>query len=207
GGSETVFAALTVAGKVAGDRLAKDLRTEPKLVLQALEAITETVVHYMAAVMEAGADGVFFATQTGSADVVSQDEKMQFGLLYARRVLDSLSGKSSFTLLHLHGKQIYFDELTSSLPVHAVNWHDRLTNPSLGDAQEKFAGAVAGGLDEGHTLRTGPVADIAAQVADAVRQTGGVGLIVTPGCVLPLDVPDEHLQAVVDAVRGQTSHF
>jgi uroporphyrinogen decarboxylase len=201
----TVFSPLTIARKLAGDRLAKDLRSEPKLVLQALEAITETLVHYMAAVVEAGADGVFFATQTGTADVMGQEEKRQFGLLYARRALDSLAGKSSFTLLHLHGKQIYFDELSSSLPVHAVNWHDRLTPPSLGEARTRFAGAVVGGLDEGHTLRSGPIAEITAEVADAVRQTGGVALIVAPGCVLPLDVPDEHLEAVVKAVKHKPS--
>src|SRR6266545_4018619 len=83
----TVFSPLTIARKLAGDRLSADIRTRPKAILQALEAITETLVRYEAAVIEAGADGVFFATQTGSPDVMSKGDVAQFGLLYARRAL------------------------------------------------------------------------------------------------------------------------
>jgi len=197
----TVFSPLTIARKLAGDRLSEDLRTSPKAVLQALEAITETLIHYEAAVIEAGGDGVFFATQTGSPDVMSKGDVAQFGLLYARRALDGLTAKSAFTLLHIHGKGIYFDELLAALPVHAVNWHDRLTPPALADAQRQFAGAVVGGLNELQTLRSGLVTDIVAEVDDAIRQTRGLGVMVAPGCVLPLDVPDEHLEAVVTAVK------
>ena len=38
-----------------------------------------------------------------------------------------------------------------------------------------------------------------AMTSDAIEQTGGRGLLVTPGCVLPLAVPDAHVQAAVDA--------
>jgi uroporphyrinogen decarboxylase len=197
----TLFSPLTIARKLAGERLAEDLRTSPEAVGQALEAITETMIRYGAAAIEAGADGVFFATQMASPDVMSRDVQARFGLPYARRVLGSLGTRSSFTLLHVHGKEIYFDDLAGALAVHAVNWHDRLTPPALGEAQRRFAGAVVGGLSEGATLRRGPAASIVAEVEDAIRQTAGRGVMVAPGCVLPLDTPDAHLEAVVSAVR------
>src|SRR5436190_1265999 len=78
---------------------------------------------------------------------------------------------------------------------------DRLPPPTLGAARRRFAGAAVGGLSEWATLRRGPVRAIADEVDDAVRQTGGRGVIVAPGCVLPLDVPEAHLDAVVDAVK------
>jgi uroporphyrinogen-III decarboxylase len=46
------------------------------------------------------------------------------------------------------------------------------------------------------------VAAIRAETEDAIAQTGGRGHILTTGCVLPLDVPDAHLQAVLDTVRS-----
>jgi uroporphyrinogen decarboxylase len=104
-------------------------------------------------------------------------------------------------MLHLHGSDIYWDAWTA-LPVHAVNWHDRLTAPTLADASRRFAGGLAAGLGESQTLRRGGPGTVAAEVRDAVAQTRGVGVIVTPGCVLPLDVPDASLTAVVDAVRN-----
>ncbi len=201
----TVFSPLTIARKLAGDaRLKADLLASPSAVFAALDTISETVTRYALAALEAGADGIFFATQTGSADVFSEEQNSRFGAPYARRVLERVGAATAFVLLHIHGKEIFFDQL-AALPVHAINWHDRLTPPSLGEAQRRFAGAVVGGLAEWSTLRHGPVQAIAGEVQDAVAQTGGIGLIVAPGCVLPLDTPDAHLEAVVTAVRSLSS--
>jgi uroporphyrinogen decarboxylase len=103
-------------------------------------------------------------------------------------------------MLHVHGRDPYV-HLVADLPAHAINWHDRRTKPTLAQARERFPGALVGGLDEWRTLRQGPAAAVAAEVRDAIGQTAGLGFIVAPGCVLPLDVPDAHLAAVVEAVR------
>jgi uroporphyrinogen decarboxylase len=197
----TLFSPLTIARKLAGDeRLLADLREAPAVVEAALGAITETMTGYALAALGAGADGLFVATQTGTAEFLSEADNARFGAPYARRVLEAVAGRPAFVLLHIHGRDIYFDQLTA-LPVAAVNWHDRLTRPTLGEAAGRFRGALVGGLAEWTTLRSGPPAAVAAEVEDALRQTGGRGLIVAPGCVLPLDTPEAHLQAVVDAVK------
>jgi uroporphyrinogen decarboxylase len=195
----TIFSPLTVARKLAGPRLADDLRMRPEMVLPALEAITETFVRYARATLDAGADGIFFATQTASIEVFTKTEHNRFDAPYARRVLESVRGRSDFTLLHAHGIGIFFDRL-AAFPVHAINWHDRLTPPTLADGLRRFAGAVVGGLSES-TLRDGPPEAVEAEARDAIQQTEGTGLIVAPGCVLPLDVSDAHLEAVVAAVK------
>ncbi len=197
----TVFSPLTIARKLAGDRVAEDLRADEAAVRPALEAITETMARYARAALEAGADGLFFATQTATPDFLTAEEIARWEVPYARRVLEAARPASALTLLHLHGRNVYFDPL-AALPVDAVNWHDRRTAPSLGEGQRRFAGAVVGGLGESATLRRGPAGAIAAEVRDALGQTRGVGVILGPGCVLPLDVPDAHLQAVVDAARA-----
>ncbi|HET8577778.1 MAG TPA: uroporphyrinogen decarboxylase family protein [Methylomirabilota bacterium] len=196
----TLFSPLTIARKLAGDQLPAHLVRDPKAVLQGLDTITETTIRYAAAAVEVGADGFFVATQTGSPDVMPWETKSRFGLLYLRRLLESLGGKSLFTLLHIHGKDIYFDEL-AELPAHALNWHDRVTAPTLAEGLRRFGGAVVGGLNEWQTLRQGPASAAAAEAEDAIRQTGGVGMMVAPGCGLPLDVPDAHLEAAVSAVK------
>jgi uroporphyrinogen decarboxylase len=198
----TVFAPLTIARKLAGDRLAGDLRDHPEAVLGALDLITDTVIRYAGAVAQAGADGIFYATQDASRDVMPEGDHAKFSMPYSWRVLESLKGASLFTMLHIHGQHIYFDR-KATLPVAAINWHDRLTAPSLGDALNRFGGAAVGGLSEKETLLKGPPSAVAAQVADAIRQSGGTGVIVAPGCVLPLAVPDESLEAVVKGVTGE----
>jgi uroporphyrinogen decarboxylase len=169
--------------------------------MNALDVIADTVIRYAAAVAQAGADGIFYASQDASRDVMSEADHAKFGMLYSSRVLATLTGAPLFTMLHVHGQHIYFDH-KATLPVAAINWHDRLTEPSLGDALKRFRGAAVGGLSEKETLLKGPPSAVAAQVADAIRQSGGTGVIVAPGCVLPLAVPDESLEAVVKGVKG-----
>ena len=197
----TVFAPLTIARKLAGERLADDLRDHPEAVKGALDVITETVIRYCAAVAKAGADGIFYASQDASRDVMSEGDHEKFGMPYSRRVLEGLKGGPLFTMLHVHGQDNYFDQM-ATLPAACINWHDRLTAPSLGDALTRFAGAAVGGLSEKDTLLKGPATAVATQVADAIRQSGGTGVIVAPGCVLPLAVPDEALEAVVKTVKA-----
>jgi uroporphyrinogen decarboxylase len=198
----TAFSPLTIARKLAGDRLRDDLAAAPDAVTAALEAITATTARHARAALEAGADGVFFATQAAAPDVFSAEQHARWDLPYARRVVEAFHPASAFTLLHVHGKDIYFDAV-GALPAHAVNWHDRLTAPTLSEAKRRRpAGALVGGLGESATLRRGPVAAIAVEVSDALQQTDGVGIILGPGCVLPLDVPDPHLEAVLDAARA-----
>ena len=196
----TVFSPLTIARKLAEGQLDHDLRENPTEVVSALEAITETVARYCVAALEAGADGLFFATQTANPEMFTEADAARYDLPYAQRILGRVRDRSSVTLLHAHGKDIFFDRL-AALPVHAVNWHDRVTAPTLADGKRRFSGAVVGGLAEWTTLRNGPAGAVTADVRDAIQQTDGVGLIVGPGCVLPLDAPDEYLAAAVDAVK------
>ena len=197
----TVFSPLSIARKLAGERLVDDLRVAPAAVRGALEAITETMVRYVGASFDAGADGLFYATQTATPEMLTDDESECFGVMYDRAVLAAARPRSALTLLHVHGKDIFFDQMAALAP-HALNWHDRVTAPSLADAHRRFGGALFGGLGENKTLASGPASAIAAEVADAVRQTNRTGLVVAPGCVLPLATPDAHLTAVVAAVRS-----
>ena len=196
----TLFSPLTVARKLAGDRMVADLRAEPAAVEPALDAIADTMARHARAALDAGADGLFFATQAAVPDVLTEEETARFELPRMRRILDAVGDRSALTLLHVHGRDVYFDR-AAALPVHAMNWHDRLTTPGLGDGHRRFAGAVVGGLSEHRTLQAGPPDAVAAEVRDAIAQTGGRGVIIGPGCVLPLATPDAHLAAVVAAVK------
>jgi uroporphyrinogen decarboxylase len=199
----TVFSPLTIARKLAGDRVRGDLGADPARVEVALDAITDTMTRYAVAALAAGADGLFVATQTACPETATAAEHARFDAPYLRRMLDAVTGRSAVTLLHAHGADVYFDAV-AALPVHALNWHDRVTAPTLAEGGRRFGGAVVGGLGERTTLRGASPAAVAAEVADAIAQTTGRGLVVAPGCVVPLDVTDEHLGAVVTAVRSRT---
>lgn len=197
----TLFSPLSLARKLSGQRLATDLREHPDLVTGALEEITETIVRFAELTLQEGVSGIFYSIQTASRSVLSEEEYARFGEPYDRRVLEAVGGKSILTIIHCHGPSLMFDRL-ARLPGHAWNWEDRTTPPSLTEGKAKVTGAVIGGLDQWKTLRDGTAAAAAAETKDAVAQTGGIGLIVGPGCVLPANTPDATVAAAVEALGG-----
>ncbi len=198
---QTLFSPLTIAKKLAGEeRFLVDLRERPQMLSRGLEVITETMDRYAAACLAAGADGIFFATQVATTDLLSGEEHRAFAEPSDRYILERVTTKSPFSLLHVHVLHILFEAM-ASYPVQAINWHDRRTPPSLGEARSHFRGAVVGGLNEILTLREGSAERIRAEVKDAFGQTEGSGHILAPGCVVPLDVPEAHLRLVRQAVE------
>jgi uroporphyrinogen decarboxylase len=197
----TLFSPLSLARKLSGQRLALDLRERPRLVTDALEAITETLVRFADRALTEGVSGIFYSIQAASRSVHTDEDYAEFGEPYDRRVLESVRGRSILTIVHCHGDRLMFDRL-ARLPGDAWNWHDRSTPPSLADGHAAVPGAVVGGLDQWATLRDGTPAEAEAEARDAVARTAGVGVIVGPGCVLPMETPDANVAAVVRALGG-----
>ena len=197
----TLFSPLSLARRLSGDRLAQDLRARPDLVEGALEAITETLIRFADLALAEGVSGIFYAIQTASRRVLAEEDYARFGEPYDRRVLESVRGRSLLTIVHCHGEALMWDRL-AALPGHAWSWDDRATPPTLAEGQARVPGAVLGGLDQWRTLRDGTPEQAAAEARDAIAQTGGIGLIVGPGCVLPMNTPDPNVAAVVQTLGG-----
>ncbi len=196
---QTIFSPLTTARKLAGDRIFVDMRTHPEMFKQGLEIITEVTLRFCEEALKAGADGFFFATQNASYRVVSDSEYCDFGEYYDRRIMDAIKDKVQFNVIHIHGEDTMWQSMMR-YPVNMVNWHDRITQPSLAEARKYFNGLLCGGINEWNTLVTGPVAAIEAEVKDAIAQVHGRGLMIAPGCVVPGHAPEEHLMVVRRAV-------
>ena len=197
----TLFSPLSLARKLSGDRLPQDLRAHPDLVTGALEAITETLIKFADLALTEGVSGIFYSIQAASLSANTEEDYARFGEPYDRRFLESIRARSVVTIVHGHGDRLLFDRL-AHLPGHAFNWDDRTAGPSLKDGHARVPGAVLGGLDQWRTLRDGTPEQAVAEAKDAIAQTGGVGVILGPGCVLPSNTPDANVAAVVQTLGG-----
>jgi uroporphyrinogen decarboxylase len=195
----TIFSPLTIARTLSGDQaLVRYLREEPEALHQGLASITDVTRRFAEETLNAGADGIFFATQCATTDYLTDEEYEEFGRPYDLQVLDA-AAQAEFRILHLHGEHVMFDLLTD-YPVDILNWHDRRTPPSLAEAFKRFSGCLAGGIDEARTLAADTPQAVAAQARDAIAQTSGQRLVVAAGCVTLLDTPEVNLRAVREAV-------
>lgn len=197
---QTVFSPLTTARKLSSERLFADLRLAPDALEHALQVITDVTIDFALQAIEAGAHGVFLATQLASYRLLNAAEYERFGCRFDEQILAALKGKARFNMLHIHGDDIMFERL-SQYPVEMLNWHDRLTQPNLRQAAQRFSGLLVGGVSEHGTLMKGSLAEIEAEVHEALEQTGRRRLMIAPGCVLPVNATEERLEAVVRAAR------
>jgi uroporphyrinogen decarboxylase len=194
---QTIFNPLMAARYLSGDTLwLTDLREHPADFRAGLEVITDTVARYAKSCIEAGAAGLFFATQSATYRQLNEAEYREFGLANDLKVFEAARG-AWFNLLHLHGEDIMF-HLAREYPVQAVNWHDRTTKPGLREARALFDGALVGGVAQHTTMLQRDPQDVAAEVRDAIAQTSaGSGLIIGAGCVLQIPTPESNIRAAI----------
>jgi uroporphyrinogen decarboxylase len=198
---QTVFSPLAQAKNLVGpDRLMVQLRQSPEAVREGLEVIADTTLSFVEAAKATGIAGVYYAVQLANYGLLSEAEYREFGEPYDRRILEAV-GECAFNMVHLHGPDAMFD-LVARYPADALNWHDRESGPSLGDGQARFRGAVCGGLEHWQHLLRGDPDQIRGLVADAIAQTGGRRLIVSSGCVAPVNAPFSNLRAVRESVES-----
>ncbi|MGQ9566414.1 MAG: uroporphyrinogen decarboxylase family protein [Anaerolineae bacterium] len=200
----TVFNPLTTAYKLCGDRVSGErvvahLREAPEQVHAGLRVITDVVREYALACLEAGASGIFFATQLATYDLLTREEYEEFGVPYDLEVLEALQGKSRITMLHVCKQNLMFD-LVADYPVHIIHWADRESGPSLAEARRMTRKPLAGGLAL-KTLREGTEEDVVAEVRDAIAQAGRTGFLVAPACVIRAGTPAANLAAARRAVE------
>jgi uroporphyrinogen decarboxylase len=198
---ETIFSPIAQAKNLIGDGLELvHLRRHRRELEHALDVIAETTVRFVEAALEAGADGIFYAMQRASADMISEAEYREVARPLDLRVLEAAQN-ASFNLLHLHGLHTYFD-MVADYPAHALNWHDRDTGPSLAEGARRFPGLVVGGLSQ-RDMVEGTPEHVRALVAEAIAATnGGRRLCLSTGCVMQTVTPWGNIRALRAAVEG-----
>ncbi len=194
---QTIFSPLTIANKLGGPATLATMRQEPNRFERVMELLTDLTERLIAAALDRGAE-IFYATQTCTAEIVDLDEAQRWETPYAMRVLGPVRDRG-LVILHAHGDFLWLDEV-ASWPIDGINWHDRRGGPSLADGRRKTSLGLVGGLNGYGNLRNGPVEQVCNDAHDAIAQVGN-GLIVAPGCVIPMDAPPHLIRAARQAVE------
>jgi uroporphyrinogen decarboxylase len=178
----------------------------PTRVRDALAAITETLKRYAAAVIDAGADGVFFAiVRLAREGALTYEQYLEFEKPYDLEVLRG-ARRGTFNVLHTCGPKVYFDA-AEDYPVHAVNWAAHAVgNPTLAEAQARLDKAVMGGIEEAAEFSKADPSTIQAGAAAAIRAAGKGKFLLAPGCAVDPDVPASHLTALRKAADSASTN-
>jgi uroporphyrinogen decarboxylase len=202
----TIFDGPMVADKICDKQLNKYMDEEPEIMRATLEMITDVMIDFASATLEAGADGLFLASQHSTKASVSDEHYKKFILPQDLKLIKKLRGKAKFMVMHLHAREpneiIRFDKISRTPGLDAVNWEDQTASIDLKEGKQRSRKTVFGGIDHNGVFREGTPDEAKAQVIEAIESAGYKRLVVAPGCVITMDTPEENIQAVKDTVRS-----
>jgi uroporphyrinogen decarboxylase len=177
---------------------------------QALEVLLETNLRLVDAYIEAGAAGVFYASQYANSNLIGHDLFKEINTDYDLRFFDHIKDSTWFNVLHIHGNvNLYFDDF-AKYPVQAINWEnvlkdapaDELTSVKL--ARSVFSGILITGIDQVNDF-AGSRDEIKARLTErlnTIREEDPTGKIVfAPGCAFSTDDDPELFTLVKEVVQ------
>ncbi|MBD3405417.1 MAG: hypothetical protein GF411_04670 [Candidatus Lokiarchaeota archaeon] len=202
----TVFDAPMVVDKLCDRKSVEYFEQHPDIMESVLELITKVMIEFGKATLDAGANGIFLASQHSTFSAVSDEIYNEFVYPYDLKLISALRGSADFIVMHLHAKEenekIRYDRIARTPGLNAINWEDQSADLSLRDGKKKARKAVLGGIDHNGVFREGTPDEASDQITEALQKAGLKGTIVAPGCVITIDTPPENIQAVTDAVRS-----
>lgn len=200
---ETIFTPLSIAGDLVPEEkdLVKGLKENPQIIHSALEIITDIFSDFAAECLNAGADGIFFATtEWATKDLLTEKEYLEFGKPYDLKVLRKIES-AEFNILHVC-KSNNFLSLFTEYPVKVVNWNATdPTNLDLKEGAKLLNKVVLGGMDHENLLLNGKPDEVSREIKKTIELYQKVRFILGPGCTVSPQIPEENLKAAKQAVE------
>lgn len=196
---ETIFSPWTIARRLSDKKTLLELKQkEPELLLEVMYKIAQTLANYVYQAVLTGVAGIFFSLSAATHIIMTYEEYEKFCRPFDLMILDRIKEHTKFNILHIHGEQIFFEELLD-YPVQAINWSHLYTKPDLAQARLKYSGCLLGGIDE-KSFAHNRISDIETQIKQTVKNLGTKNLMITPGCSIESDSSPKLLYAVKNAI-------
>jgi uroporphyrinogen decarboxylase len=187
------------------EQVMMDIVLDPDPLHRGLKTMSETIVAYMNAVIDAGGDGALFATTRASGEITTEDQYREFGAEYDHQILRAVKKQGGSNILHVCGVTPHFELLSSYPNANGINWWDRGSNLTVEQAKKGYGDRVClvGGLDQTTTLILGGPEDVRNEARQAIKAgfTDGTGMILAPGCEISPKTEFVNMKAAVTAAR------
>lgn len=176
------------------------IKENPQKVHQALENITETLIDYVGRIMEAGADGLFYAALGIAREgFFTYEEWEEFAKPYDVKILETI--KDKIVLLHTCG--VYGNpERFADYPLDAIHWAQSADGcPSIIGCDEWIKDKLPmGGIDE-RVFGTNDPERIEKLSKESLEKNKGIPYIFSPDCSVSTSTTHEELVAFRNSVE------
>ena len=184
---------------LAAENMQHLMLNESQALLDALEIVADNLIAYCKIALKLGAAGIFLSIPAGS-EIINRQQFLQFVKPFAQKVLSGIEGLGPMTTLHVHGRDLFFDDvLDMTAPI--FNWWDRgPSGPSLAHVLGKISGCVMGGIDQTLVARR-TRAFLKEHVREGLQLGGRERFFLANGCSIDTWVYPGSVEAIVQAAR------
>ncbi len=195
---QTVFSPIEVAHRMMNGRpfLLRLRHNHADRLHKLLEMISAMYTRYAGECLDAGADGIFFATKWASSELLSWAEYEEFGKNYEAPILETLREKKALIVLHVCGERTHLRNMLD-YPVDAFSYDFFAQGaPDPRSVTDGSGGKlVIGGIDP----------DLLEKDVDGVlQQCAGFAdipnWVAGPSCVVPPTVPEANIARLKDGL-------
>jgi uroporphyrinogen decarboxylase len=181
-----------------------------------LRALVETCKKVIDAYIDAGADGIFYATQFAQDGLLTDESFAEFAEPYDIEVLDHIQGRTWFNMLHIHGTGNLLLDKFKSYPVQAWNWENVPEGfsgeslPSVTKTRSLTNAVLVAGIDQHHDFNAANrniVHERLTRRFEAIKHENGGNnrFVFAPGCALPMNVGLEIFSLLVEIAEENTT--
>jgi uroporphyrinogen decarboxylase len=203
----TLYSAFMESVKTAGkDVVLQHLSENPDAYCKGLEIITESVLVFIDACIDAGVDG-FYASTQGREDFRFEDKRLfdDFIKPYDLLMLERIDANADFNILHVcdyHGK---YSDLSpfAEYPGDLINVPAELTTGPLSakEARGIFNRPIMAGLDRFGAIASGPDEAIRETVFDTLDANPDISIL-GADCTIPAETNWDNIKMAIDAAHS-----
>jgi uroporphyrinogen decarboxylase len=186
---------------LAAENMQHLMLNEPQALREALDIVADNLIAYSKVSLKLGAAGIFLSIPAGS-EIVSREQFLTFVKPFACKVLKAIEGLGPLTTLHVHGQELFFDDVLD-MPAPVFNWWDRGPDgPSLQHVLARIPGCVMGGIDQTQVARR-TRAFLKQHVREALQLGGRERFLLANGCSIDSWVYPGAVDTIVQAARQE----
>ncbi|MDZ4670328.1 MAG: uroporphyrinogen decarboxylase family protein [Phototrophicales bacterium] len=195
----TIYSPLSQARMLSGEAsLLLHLRTAPQRVITGLNILTENTLRVVESLKKIGVAGISYMMDCASFSVMSEEEYVQFGIPYDRKILEARTPRWWLNMLHLSENPMF--ALAASYPMQVINWDVTDKQQDWMTAKTRTSQTLCSGLHLHHHLNFGSPTLIREAMREALIQTNRARIIIGANGAFPVTVPHSHLRMAREAV-------
>lgn len=180
-----------------GTILGRHLRENPEGMRHAFRIITDYLKALCHAFLDAGVDGIYFASLGGERRMFTDEEFAEFIAPFEIEILRDIAQVPCFNILHMCKSDLNLERYLA-YPARVLNWGVFEDNISLEEGRQLFGRdrVYLGGMDDRDGVFVeGTPEEIQATAQAVVDGFGWKNFILGADCTLPTNLPAQRMQA------------